>query len=165
MSKDQKIIKVKMGLLELAKQLGNVSEACKVMGYSRDSFSASRSCTRRAGSRHAAGAREAAAGAEESSGAGGRGGRGALAEPTWGQVRVANELAKRALTNLAGGRPLRVGAARSADDQAAAEGAGGEGGAGGAHPDRGAGGGTGVGEGGQGSARGVRELARACSPG
>jgi hypothetical protein len=38
MSKDQKIIKVKVGLLELAKQLGNVSKACKVMGYSRDSF-------------------------------------------------------------------------------------------------------------------------------
>ena len=27
-----------MGLLELAKQLGNVSQACKMMGYSRDSF-------------------------------------------------------------------------------------------------------------------------------
>ena len=27
-----------MGLLELARQLGNVSQACKVMGYSRDSF-------------------------------------------------------------------------------------------------------------------------------
>jgi len=38
MSKDQKIIKVKVGLLELAKQLGNVSQACKVMGYRRDSF-------------------------------------------------------------------------------------------------------------------------------
>jgi Winged helix-turn helix len=25
-------------LLELAKQLGNVSQACKIMGYSRDSF-------------------------------------------------------------------------------------------------------------------------------
>lgn len=34
----QKIIKPKVGLLELAKQLGNVSEACKVMGYSRDTF-------------------------------------------------------------------------------------------------------------------------------
>jgi transposase InsO family protein len=34
----QKIIKPKLGLLELAKQLGNVSQACKVMGYSRDSF-------------------------------------------------------------------------------------------------------------------------------
>ena len=35
---EQKIIKPKLGLLELAKQLGNVSQACKVMGYSRDSF-------------------------------------------------------------------------------------------------------------------------------
>jgi transposase InsO family protein len=34
----EKIIKPKLGLLELAKQLGNVSQACKVMGYSRDSF-------------------------------------------------------------------------------------------------------------------------------
>ncbi|QCS24202.1 IS481 family transposase [Rickettsia parkeri] len=35
---DQKIIKPKLGLLELAKQLCSVSTACKVMGYSRDSF-------------------------------------------------------------------------------------------------------------------------------
>ena len=35
---DHKIIKPKLGLLELAKQLGNVSQACNVMGYSRDSF-------------------------------------------------------------------------------------------------------------------------------
>ena len=34
----QKIIKTKIGILELARQLGNVSRACKVMGYSRDSF-------------------------------------------------------------------------------------------------------------------------------
>lgn len=34
----EKIIKPKVGLLELAKQLGNVSTACKVMGYSRDTF-------------------------------------------------------------------------------------------------------------------------------
>ena len=34
----EKIIKPKLGLLELAKQLGNVSKACEVMGYSRDSF-------------------------------------------------------------------------------------------------------------------------------
>jgi transposase InsO family protein len=38
MTKDQKIIKGKLGLLELAKQLGNVSQACKMLGYSRDSF-------------------------------------------------------------------------------------------------------------------------------
>ena len=34
----EKIIKPKLGVLELAKQLGNVSQACKVMGYSRDTF-------------------------------------------------------------------------------------------------------------------------------
>jgi len=35
---DQKIIKNKVGLLKLAEMLGSVSDACKVMGYSRDSF-------------------------------------------------------------------------------------------------------------------------------
>ena len=38
MTTDQKIIKNRIGLLELAKQLGNVSQACKILGYSRDSF-------------------------------------------------------------------------------------------------------------------------------
>ncbi len=35
---NDKIIKNKLGILELAKQLGNVSQACKIRGYSRDSF-------------------------------------------------------------------------------------------------------------------------------
>ena len=47
---DQKIIKNKVGLLNLAGMLGSVSEACKVMGYSRDSFYPLRSCMRKAGS-------------------------------------------------------------------------------------------------------------------
>src|SRR4030067_366209 len=38
MSPQQKIIKTKVGVLELAKQLGNVSRACRIMGFSRDSF-------------------------------------------------------------------------------------------------------------------------------
>jgi hypothetical protein len=38
MTTEQKIIRAKVGLLELAKQLGNVSQACKMMGYSRHSF-------------------------------------------------------------------------------------------------------------------------------
>jgi len=38
MNNEEKIIKTKLGLLKLAERLGNVSEACKVMGYSRDSF-------------------------------------------------------------------------------------------------------------------------------
>ena len=33
-----RIIKNKLGLLNLAQELGNVSKACKVMGYSRDTF-------------------------------------------------------------------------------------------------------------------------------
>ncbi|MDX2024397.1 MAG: helix-turn-helix domain-containing protein, partial [Deltaproteobacteria bacterium] len=38
MTTDQKIIKNKIGLLKLAEELGNVSRACKVMGFSRDTF-------------------------------------------------------------------------------------------------------------------------------
>jgi transposase InsO family protein len=38
MTTTQKLIQPKLGLLNLAEKLGNVSEACKVMGYSRDSF-------------------------------------------------------------------------------------------------------------------------------
>jgi len=38
MTQLQKVIRAKVGLLELAKQLGNVSQACRVMKYSRDSF-------------------------------------------------------------------------------------------------------------------------------
>jgi transposase InsO family protein len=38
MSNQEKIIKNKLGLLKLAETLGSVSKACKVMGYSRDSF-------------------------------------------------------------------------------------------------------------------------------
>ncbi len=38
MNTDQKIIRNKVGLLKLADMLGSVSQACKMMGYSRDSF-------------------------------------------------------------------------------------------------------------------------------
>ena len=38
MNVESKLIKTKLGLLSLAEKLGNVSEACKIMGYSRDSF-------------------------------------------------------------------------------------------------------------------------------
>ncbi|NLR62656.1 IS481 family transposase [Chitinophaga polysaccharea] len=38
MKSNDKLIKTKLGLLKLAENLGNVSQACKVMGYSRDSF-------------------------------------------------------------------------------------------------------------------------------
>src|SRR4051794_24708656 len=38
MNTDQKIIKNKVGVLKLAEMLGSVSQACKMMGYPRDSF-------------------------------------------------------------------------------------------------------------------------------
>lgn len=38
MTADQKVIASKIGLLKLAEKLGNVSQACKVMGYSRDTY-------------------------------------------------------------------------------------------------------------------------------
>lgn len=38
MNTEVKLIKNKLGLLNLAEELGNVSQACKVMGYSRDTF-------------------------------------------------------------------------------------------------------------------------------
>jgi transposase InsO family protein len=38
MTNDQKVIKNKIGLIRLAQELDNVSKACEVMGYSRDSF-------------------------------------------------------------------------------------------------------------------------------
>lgn len=38
MGVETKVIKTKLALLKLAKQLSNVSKACQLMGYSRDSF-------------------------------------------------------------------------------------------------------------------------------
>ena len=49
---ERKVIRAKVGLLELAKQLGSVTQACRVMGYSRDSFAASATCMREAAIGH-----------------------------------------------------------------------------------------------------------------
>ena len=38
MRTESKLIKTKLGLINLAEHLGNVSQACRMMGYSRDSF-------------------------------------------------------------------------------------------------------------------------------
>jgi hypothetical protein len=53
MTTEQKIIRAKVGLLELAKQLGNVSQACKMMGFPAATAStASKNSTIKAASWH-----------------------------------------------------------------------------------------------------------------
>src|SRR5690606_29201770 len=104
-SLNQSAIKHKLGLLNLAAELGNVSRACKVMGLSRDTFyryqaavaegglEALLEVNRRRPNRKNRGdeATEAAVCAM------------ALEQPACGQVRVSNELRKRGIFVSASG--------------------------------------------------------------
>ncbi len=100
MTSEQKIIKTKVGLLELAKQLGNVSQACKIMGYSGDSFYRFKELYETGGetalmdlSRRQPNPKNRIAPEIEE-----RVVVLAVDEPAWGQQRVANELAKEGIS-------------------------------------------------------------------
>lgn len=94
------IIKNKVGLLNLAEELGNISKACKVMGFSRDTFyryqkaveeggvdSLLDKSKRRPNIKNRTHPDVEAAVIEL-----------AIEEPAWGQTRVSNELRRKGLT-------------------------------------------------------------------
>lgn len=95
----QKVIKHKVGLLNLAAELGNVSRACKVMGFSRDTFYRYQSAMAAGGvdalidaNRRKPNRKNRVEEATEEAVA-----AFALEQPAFGQVRVSNELRKRAV--------------------------------------------------------------------
>src|ERR1700744_708898 len=95
----QNIIKHKVGLLNLAEELGNVSRACKVMGFSRDNFYRYQTSAETGvvdalidAKRRKPNLRNRVEEATEIAVA-----EFALEQPAFGQVRVSNELRKRGI--------------------------------------------------------------------
>lgn len=111
-SVQQNIIKHKVGLLNLAAELGNVSRACKVMGFSRDTFYRYQAAVETGGvealidaNRRKPNPKNRVEEIAESAVT-----AFALEQPAFGQLRVSNELRKRGIFVSPSGRPLGLAA-------------------------------------------------------
>ena len=109
-----RIIRNKLGLLNLAQELGNVSKACKIMGLSRDTFYRYRSAVESGGvealvekSRRKPNPKNRTDEATEAMVI-----EFALGYPAYGQVRTSNELRKTGRLHFTERGALRLAAAR-----------------------------------------------------
>ena len=96
---EKKIIRSRVGLLQLAKELGNVSQACRIMGTSRETFYRYQELYEKGGeaaladlNRKKPVLRNRVAPEIEEAVV-----QMALEQPAYGQVRISNELAKRGM--------------------------------------------------------------------